>query len=322
MCLDEMRDKVNVYTYFPFTPYSCERIESTFLMNFNNESISVDNSFFPVKLKNFHECPLFLATYNIPPYMIMKQHKDGSYVTRGIEGNLYRELSKILNFRPMVRVSYEKYLGGAKENFEMLRKSEVNLTMFAIVNTVERSKRFTASFPYAYTSVVFTTPHGPPFTPLEKLMLPFEPLVWLGVLIVICAALSVTIYMADCPKKWRDFVFGKNNQTPFLNFVSVTLGGVVTQPPLRNFARTLFIIWLLGSLVLRSSYQGALFSFIQSQKSAVEIESLEKLAQFNFTIYSSVQILRLLQLGSPHLSGKLVSNSELLFSFCKKKMYF
>lgn len=155
MCLDEMKDQVNVYTYFPFTPYSCNQIETTLLMNFSNESISLENSFFPVKLKNFHKCPLFLATYNIPPYMIMNEHKDGSYVTRGIEGNLYREMSKTLNFRPMVRVGHEKYLGGAKENFEMLRKSEVNLTMFAIVNTVERSKQFTASFPYAYTSVKY-----------------------------------------------------------------------------------------------------------------------------------------------------------------------
>ncbi|XP_055325489.1 uncharacterized protein LOC129579433 [Sitodiplosis mosellana] len=306
LCPDEIEDQVNVYTYFPFTPNSCDRIQSTLLMTFSNESISIDDSFFPMKLKNFHKCNLFLATYNIPPYMILNHHHtDGSYVTRGIEGNLYRELSKLLNFQPIVRVGHEHYLGGAKENFEMLRKGEVNLTMFAIVNTVERSKRFTASFPYAYTSVVFTTPHGPPLTPLEKLMLPFEPLVWACFLIATGAALSVTIYMTGRSKIWRDFVFGKKNHMPFLHFINITLGGVVTQPPVRNFARTIFMIWLLGSLVLRSSYQGALFSFIQSQKSAVEIESLEKLAEFNFTIYSSVQIIRLLQLGSPHLSANL-----------------
>lgn len=307
LCLDETRDQVNVYTHFPYTPNSCDRIEPSLLMSISNETISLDNDFFPNKLKNFHQCPLWLATYNIPPYMILNKGNDSSYVTRGIEGNLYRELSKLLNFQPLIRVGHERYLGGAKENFEMLRKGEVNLTMFAIVNTIERSKRFTSSFPYAYTSVVFTTPHGPPYTPLEKLLLPFDSPVWACILIVTVATLIVTIYVNGCCSTvWQDFVFGNQNQTPFLNFINITLGGVVTQAPVRNFARTIFLIWLLGSLILRSSYQGALFSFIQSQKSAVEIESLDKLAEFNFTIYSSVQILRLLQLGSPHLSGQLV----------------
>lgn len=305
VCLDRTKDQVNVYTYYPFTPNSCDRIESSLLTTFNsNEMITLDNSFFAMKLKNFHKCNLFLGTYNIPPYMILDRYSNGSYETKGIEGNLFHELSKLLNFQPYVRVGHEQYLGGAKKNFEMLQKGEVNLTMFAIVNTIERSEQFTASFPYAYTSVVFTTPHGPPFTPLEKLMLPFEPMVWMCVLIATGIASCVTIYMSGRSKRWRDFVFGRKNHTPFLNYINITLGGGVTQPPVHNFARTIFMIWLLGCLVLRSSYQGALFSFIQSQKSAVEIESLEKLAQFNFTIYSSAEILRLLQLGSPNLSPK------------------
>lgn len=309
---DMVQDQVNAFTYFPFSSSYCERIEMTLLgaMN-NNNSAALQDNIFPNKLTDFHGCPLWLATYNVAPYMILQQTDDGSYITKGIEGKLYHELAAQLNFRPMVRVGKEIYTGGAKENFHMLRKKEVNLTMFAIVNTVERSKEFTASFPYAYVSVVFTTPHGPPYSPLEKLILPFESFVWLNVVIVIGTALILTIYASYSSKKWRDFIFGAKNRTPFLNFINLTLGGAVTQAPVRNFARTIFLIWLLGSLVLRSSYQGALFRFIQSQKPAVEIDSLEKLVQFNFSIYSSVQILRLLEIGSPHLSKKCVVNCQI-----------
>lgn len=138
LCLAETGDHVNVYTYYPFTPNSCNQIESTLLMTFSTKTISLDDSFFPIKMKNFHRCPLLLATYNIPPYMILNQREDGP--TKGIEGNLYTELSKLLNFRPLIRVGHEKYLGGAKENFEMLRRGEVNLTMFAIGTTFRMFK--------------------------------------------------------------------------------------------------------------------------------------------------------------------------------------
>lgn len=47
-------------------------------------------------------------------------------------------------------------MSAAVENFQMLKKSEVNFTMFAAVNTVERSIEFASSFPYAYASVVYT----------------------------------------------------------------------------------------------------------------------------------------------------------------------
>lgn len=204
----------------------------------------------------------------------------------------------------MVHIGQERYLNGAKENFQILREQKANLTMFAIVNTIERSVEFTASFPYAYASVVFTAPIGPPFTPLEKLKLPFKSSVWYCIVFACCATLFATIYLYGCAKKWQNFVFGEKNQNPYLNFINVSLGGAVTQAPIRNFARTIFLIWLLGSLILRSSYQGALFSFLQSQKSAVVLESLEELAKYNFTIYSSITILRLLEMGSPQLSHR------------------
>lgn len=294
-------DEVVVNTYFPYRPSHCEHIESSFLMSLSNESIDLRHEYFPNKLHNFYGCPLILATYAVPPYMILHRTINGSLETRGIEGNLYHELASTLNFRPLFRIGRERHMGGAKENFNLLRTNQVNFTMFAIVNTIERSTEFTASFPYAYASVVFTTPHGPPFTPLEKLKLPFKPKVWFFVLCICCAALIVTMYVSGCSKKMQEFVFGAKNATPFLNFVNISLGGAISRAPVRNFGRTIFLIWLLGSLVLRSSYQGALFSFLQSQKSAMELTSLEELAQFNFTIYSSSQILRLLEIGSPQL---------------------
>lgn len=137
-------------------------------------------------------------------------------------------------------------------------------------------------------------------------MLPFQPMLWTCVLSMAAVSMIVTVHVSNAPKHWRDFVFGEKNRTPFLNFINVALGGVVTQAPVRNFPRMILLIWMLSCMVLRNSYQSALFSSIQSQKSAVEINSLEKLLRYNYTIYSSGQILRLLEFGSPLISKKLV----------------
>lgn len=152
---------------------------------------------------------------------------------------------------------------------------------------------------------MYTIPPGPPYSPLEKLILPFETYVWLW--LVICTGMSLVtiICVSSCgSENSRNFVFGAKNRTPFLNYINIMLGGAITFAPIRNFARTIFLIWLLGSLILRSSYTGAMFSFIQSQKSAIEIRNLEQLIKYNFSIYSSMQMLRLLEFGYPHLSKK------------------
>lgn len=63
-------------------------------------------------------------------------------------------------------------------------------------------------------------------------------------------------------------------------------------------------IQLLGSFVLRSSYTGALFRFIQSQKSAVAVDTLEKLVKYNYTIYVSPHISSLVASGAPTIQQK------------------
>lgn len=76
------------------------------------------------------------------------------------------------------------------------------------------------------------------------------------------------------------------------------------RPPSRNFARTLLAFWLFGTLVLRSSYQGALFEFLHSRKSAQELDTLDKLVEHDVPIYATPQIYKMLHEDSPHLRAK------------------
>lgn len=61
-------------------------------------------------------------------------------------------------------------------------------------------------------------------------------------------------------EKRRAFVVGKA-KNPFLNMINISFGGALcsNKVPVRNFARTMLIMWLLSSLVLRNAYQGLKF---------------------------------------------------------------
>lgn len=78
---DLLDKNAKVYTFFPYTKRHCTRIQSTFLLALN-QSISIETLLFPNKLRNFFGCPIYLATYNVPPYMILTAD---SHETSGIE---------------------------------------------------------------------------------------------------------------------------------------------------------------------------------------------------------------------------------------------
>lgn len=101
--LDTATAKVNIFTFFPYSPVYCDRTEPTLWMTFSNNSFHKNGTdIFPNKLSNFYNCPLAIATHNVTPYMILTKYDNGSYYTDGLEGIIFRVLSQRLNFRPVI----------------------------------------------------------------------------------------------------------------------------------------------------------------------------------------------------------------------------
>lgn len=74
------------------------------------------------------------------------------------------------------------------------------------------------------------------------------------------------------------------NRTPIFNMMILLLGGGIANPRMNTsvkyfgtFARTLTMVWLLVTLVLRGSYQGALFGFLQRQVIASPYETITEI---------------------------------------------
>lgn len=313
----------SVFTFFPYSENHCGVVRPVLWDYYTDGRFMNDSEVFVKKLDNFYGCPLTLGTYNIPPYVILRQYPNETIppILQGFEGILFRVLSQKLNFRTVIIIAEGQYLNSL-DNFEMvyflylfircdfslsflqLKNNEVNVTMQAIINTMSLSEHFTATFPHHYISVVITMLVHIPFTSIEKLLLPFEPAIWLALICTLTLAFILITIVEIRGHDKRSFVFGRANHSPFLNTINILLGGAIMRPPTRVFARTLLAFWLFGTLVLRSSYQGALFDFLHSQKSAKTLDTLEKLVDNNYPIYASPQLYKMLYEDSPHWRNK------------------
>lgn len=160
-----------------------------------------------------------------------------------------------------------------------------NVTLGAVGHSKDRYALLSPTLAHYYTSLILITPGGKPYTPFEKLYLPFSTVLWIYVGNVFALGLIVIFMLKFVNQPTRDFVFGLNNRMPVINMFNAFLGGGISNEPTRTFARSLLLIWMLATLVLRNSYQGFLFSFLQGDQTGPKVEGIDKIIEQNFSVY-------------------------------------
>ena len=83
----------------------------------------------------------------------------------------------------------------------------------------------------------------------------------------------------------KKYLIADNNKSPFLNVLEVFVGGSLSQLPKQNFARCLLMIFVLYSLVVRSTYQGGLLKNMQSDDRKKPVESVAEMMEKGFNFY-------------------------------------
>lgn len=128
-------------------------------------------------------------------------------------------------------------------------------------------------------------PPGRPYTALEELLMPFQLSVWICIFGIFITTTAVVAFAKFWKLQKRSFIFGHGNDYPLINSINIFLGGNLQNTPRRNFARFLLMMWILLSLVLRSSYQAVLFGFLKEQRNFSAISSLDEMQKEGFKIY-------------------------------------
>lgn len=100
----DTRSQVRLYTYFPFTPFNCEKVRPV-IWNYFDEGrlVYLNKQLFPHKIKNLYQCPLTVVTVEIPPYIFIGGvHTNNTLTVQGIDANLINLLAEEMNFKLIV----------------------------------------------------------------------------------------------------------------------------------------------------------------------------------------------------------------------------
>uniref|UniRef100_A0A3F2ZDF1 Ionotropic glutamate receptor C-terminal domain-containing protein n=1 Tax=Lutzomyia longipalpis TaxID=7200 RepID=A0A3F2ZDF1_LUTLO len=220
----------------------------------------------------------------IVPQLISK-----SFLYRGFEGILMTNLAKRLNFTIFHKTSDEDWGKLDGENSTglsgMLFRGEVNFTIGGFGFSMEHQESLSNTMFYYATPLTLLIPPGRPISALEKLFLPLSFTTWMLLSVVFILAIVFIVIGKFITPQTRDFVFGQRNNYPFINLISIFYGGPMMPLPRRNFARFLVMMWILFCLVMRSSYQGALFGFMKKPRYSSPTDTLAKMYEAGFKIY-------------------------------------
>ncbi|GAB0099903.1 hypothetical protein DMENIID0001_157970 [Sergentomyia squamirostris] len=318
-------DRSFIYTYFPYTERHCAQVYPEIFGIYESDNITITRGLFPDKVSNLHLCNLTVGTFEIPPYMMITPQGNGSYYFDGFEGIVTRVLGQRINFSLILRTAEDRWGMVAGENSTgavgMLLRGEVNFTVGSFSSTFSHYGRLSVSIPYFSNPLLLLIPPGRPYSPVEKLFLPIKYIIWSCICsIFVLSAILVTLSQFWTPNR-RIFVFGPHNYYPFLNTFNVFLGGPVHIMPTRNFARYLLLLWIVTSLVIRSSYQGALFSVIKNRRTANSLDTLEKLYRKGYKIYGVEGTRKFFISMTRYISMFVATTAKDIDNFRYKTMY-
>jgi hypothetical protein len=216
--VNETPHSIELATAFLFTPQACDTNQFKVINRFTGTQMRWENSdFFITKYRNLHGCRLFFSSFG----------------EKSINDAIYLEFAKELNFT--LDLSQNRF-GNNTFAFGYYYVSFHDLRDLHIID-IEPRKIF--------------IPPGKVYGEYEKMLLPFDTPTWIGVVITILMS-SLSIFLI---KKFstnnQEIIFGRNNESPFMNFVAVLLNGGQHTNLVENVPRIFLLSFVLWSLIFR-----------------------------------------------------------------------
>uniref|UniRef100_A0AAG5DNK1 Ionotropic glutamate receptor L-glutamate and glycine-binding domain-containing protein n=1 Tax=Anopheles atroparvus TaxID=41427 RepID=A0AAG5DNK1_ANOAO len=276
---------VLVYTYRPYSPSHCgsPSVERVACFDGASRNVRVVNLYPRHRITSFHNCPLQVGTFEVRPYTIFDRKADGSIEVGGFEGDLLQLLAQRLQFRINVTLPPNRMewgVVGPKGNstgvMRLLQDGKVDFVIACMAMDVTRNLYLKPGIAHLSSRVVFSVPPGRPYSAFEKLFRPFRRNIWVGLSVYLAGVLLTVGGLSCASPPVRAFVYGDGVRMPLLNALYLLFGGSVLPVPVRNFPRTLFILWLLFTFVIRTVYQGSLYLYLQRSATYPPLATLDE----------------------------------------------
>lgn len=283
---------VQLMTFLPFKPTACGDTKPHQLDSLKYGDFKLKrHQIFPNKLQNLYNCEIRLVTFHRCPAACVQPGSNGPTVT-GFDIGIIDVIAERLKFtlKKDILIGYEQW-GTIFHNGSTtgaIRKVVHNESDIAIGNFLLRASRGNVmdhSMVYFSFPVVFAVPLGARLSSFQKLLRPFELVVWILILITLAIGLVVILVLNLKYRSLRAFVFGTGIKNPVTNLIVIIFGGSQPRLPQRNFARFILMMFLMFCLVQRNAYQGSLYIFLQTDGRHKEVQSIDEMVQKGFEFY-------------------------------------
>lgn len=313
----EIHDDALLLTNFPFSPVHCDKVHPILWNYFLNGIPANKKEHFPDKIQNMWGCPIIVVTFEVEPFMYVTKRKDGTFYTDGIEGTLLRVLSQRMNFTSLIETPSDGDMwgvilaNGTKTGAcKLLYEGKANLSLGTFGQAFDRLQVMDMSFSYYQTPLVFTVPPGRSYTPFEKLFQPFKYIIWSLLAVIFILGYFAMVFVK---REFGDLFFASNNR-PYLNMMNILFGGTVHNLPIKFMLRIIVLIWIMCAMVLRNSYQGKLFTFLQLPKKLSRPFEIQQIVDDNLTIMLTKSSFHFFD-GLPELQHNIQFQNNLTLPF-------
>ncbi|XP_055611373.1 uncharacterized protein LOC129757976 [Uranotaenia lowii] len=303
VALFNVNEVVHLYNCIPFGSIlyrSSSMINDQICFNSTMEDTRDCDSYFIPKVSNFFAVPLHVATIEYPPLIgpiFDEQQRVVDFV--GIDGDILKCLSQVLNFTIIPFISYppilwgEIYDNGTGTGAEgRVLNGKANFTLGYNSIDLNKHKFLSYTYPHYYASYVLFISPGLEYGPFERLLIPFQISLWISFGAVFSIGIITIIVLNIFPKPVQSFVFGSSNRSPILNFIQSTLGYSVESIPTRNFARFLLLMWISFCFILRTAYQQIMFEHLCRQRNHSTPQNWNEFITEGYRLYSGQRHMR------------------------------
>lgn len=277
----EEEESIRLLTFVWYSSKICSEPQITEVNRFDKKMKTWKNSnLIEEKFENFHGCPLVFGVWFQGFAMEYKRFANKTFDYAGYNIEFLYGLESDLNYtvvlNPFLRPEHTYFY------------RNVSVDLFALEHCYnyydEDNETFFITRPYVYKEISLAVPPGEKFSGYEKLFLPFDLRTWILIVMTFVAAFLTIFLLTFATQQIRNFVYGMNVNTPWLNVAAHFFGISQVVLPGRNFARFMTMMFILYSLIIRTAWQGKMFEFLQKDMRKPEIQSLEELIRKNYTL--------------------------------------
>ena len=255
-------NSIDLVTSYMFTEDACRVQQLKTINRFNSNTSTWGNSiFYPKKYQNIHDCTL----KSIQSLYPMNDRLVRMIFTTGLNAKLKWTNTTLFDCEECDLTADQEYVTNVVFDY------------------------YTVAYPHAYDIFIYAVPPGEPYTDLERMFMMFDFETWIAITVTLHIGFVATWSLNFVSDQVRRLVVGRGYQSPTLNFVSIFLTGGQVRTPETNFARFLFIIFVMWSLIIRTCHQSMLFELLQADIRKPALRTNDELFKSDFTLHDEIE---------------------------------